>query len=108
MSLPEPEFFTAKLYSLTTSYETALIFWPVFAYFLESYFRAIGLSVIAGICVLLVSIQFLRRSRRPFFPVWQQELIVITGGAHGVGRTFVETLVRKHAPAKIIILVLSG
>lgn len=39
--------------------------------------------------------------------MWKEEVILITGGAFGVGRSFVESCVERYKPEKIIILDIS-
>jgi hypothetical protein len=104
----EPEFFIRNIYSLLTDFKTGIIFYPLITYYFHSYFHILTTLATLAIPVFLFAIQYLRQSRRPMIPSWSTEIILITGGAHGVGRSFVETICKKHAGlAKVIILDIS-
>jgi hypothetical protein len=108
MDMVSVEFFTSNIWSLLTDYRTGVIFWPLFTYYFHSFFHFFTVLLTLSIPVFLAAIQYLRQSKRPMVPKWSKEIILITGGGHGIGRSFVETICKKHAGiAKIIVLDIS-
>lgn len=64
-----------------------------------------ALAVLAG---LLFALNYVRTCNTREHINWsEREVILVTGGAHGVGKRLVETLVDKYSPKKVIVLDIS-
>ncbi|KAJ3144620.1 hypothetical protein HDU89_008125 [Geranomyces variabilis] len=103
--MPTVDTFLGPIYNAAfVSPYAAPCLWLAFAVVVAPWAKLILFVACALLAAGPVVLQLYRAATARPIKDWTEEVVVVTGGSHGLGKLLCETLLRRHNPRKIVVL----